>query len=404
MAITELELDDLEQAPPIVQVPETPEISADQTHEHDSLPHKLAALAITGLLFVGVGLNPQRTEDYVQLAKANIEHTVSGEPNPRSFDYLQRYEVDNGLFTDNIQGNYAQVWGHSQALSALNLISEIPGSDGKARQDFLHSLSASNHYWGTSEESSQPGYNSSINESNFGEKERFVDDNLWMGLIHIREYEKSGNPMQLERAKQIFDMAMQQWDTARGGIYWQVQWRGVEVKIRAMVSNAPAVQLGAKLYELTGNRDYLPQIEEIYTWMQKHKDKDLGIYNDHTREDDTVDNNKYSYVQGVAIGATLSMSQVLPEKYSIEEAVDQANITLDSFDQGLIQRNHVFDSICIQNLLDLSKAYGNPAFTQRVLSFLHTTAENLPPYSEAEDLLDMSGMMQIAALEQTYHS
>ncbi|MEO5628117.1 MAG: glycoside hydrolase family 76 protein [Candidatus Saccharimonadales bacterium] len=358
-------------------------------------PLKIAALGMSALLTVGF-INNERLTNYAWLAKANLEHVVGEAPDPSSFDYLDQYKVGNGLFTNDLTGDYTKIWPHSQALSALHILSLIPGHSSEYEAEFQLSLKASDSYWAEATDTTRAGYNASLNSTNFGSPERYVDDNLWMGLIHMQEFKANRDQAQLERAEQIFDLALRQWDEQNGGIFWQVQWPDAADHTRAMVSNAPAVQLGADLYRQTGNKDYLPKIEEIFNWMLQHKDEPAGVFNDHIRDDETYDLSKYTYVQGVAIGAMTEMSQIMPDKYSLQDAVDLANITLDQLSHGALLGNPEFDAILYRNLLEITGPYNHPGFTKRVLKSLQTTVDNLP--KSPKELLEFVGTIQLRAM------
>lgn len=358
-------------------------------------PRKVAALGVAGLIAAGLG-NTERVTDYAYLAQANIEHSFGEAPDPTSFEYLEEYAVGNGLFMDQPTGDYTKIWPHSQALSAFYTISLIPGNEVEYGGKFRFSLQAADSYWEEGTEAALPGYNASVNRTNFGDPERYVDDNLWMGLIHLQAFEATNDVAQLERAGQIFDLAIQEWDTQSGGIFWQVQWPGVENNIRAMVSNAPAVQLATALYRHTGNERYKTKAEEIFVWMLQHKDETVGVFNDHIRSDETYDFSKYTYVQGVAAGAMAEMSQIMPDKYSIEDAVDLAYITLGQMKYGGIMSNPAFDAILFRNLFKISSIYDNPTFTKTVLDDLQTTVDDLP--SHPSELLELGGIIQLRAM------
>ncbi len=371
------------------------EVAAVEANTKRRWPLKVAALGMSGLLATGM-FNAERLAAYGQLAQANIEHVLGEAPDPTSFEYLEEYEVGNGLFMNETTGDYAQVWAHSQALSALHIVSLTPGHEAEYGAKFRSSLGATDSYWDDGAGTNQPGYNASINSTNFGKPERYVDDNLWMGLIHIQAYNADGDPNQLKRAEQIFDLAYQEWDKQQGGIFWQVQWLDAKNHSRAMVSNAPAVQLGAALYQHTGNPAYLPKIEEIFSWMLERKDQAVGVFHDNMRADQTYDTSKYTYVQGVAAGAMADMSQLMPDKYSLQTAVDFSNLALDRLNQGALLHNPAFDAIFFRNLLKIADLNQDPVFTKRVLSTLQGTVDKMPQYPS--ELLELDGMIQLRAM------
>lgn len=381
-----------------VEVPDLPlEAAEPQVGSKRRWPRKLAAVCMSGLITVGL-VNAERLTNYAQLAQANIEHMTGETPDPTSFEYLDEYAVSNGLFMDQPTGGYGTIWSHSQALSALYTVSLVPGNETEYGNKFRFSLEAADSYWGEGTETTLPGYSATVNSINFTSPEQYVDDNLWMGLIHLQEFETNNDPTQLEKAQQIFNLALEEWDSHSGGIFWQVQLPGVENNIRAMVSNAPAVQLGAALYRYTGDETYKTRAEEIFVWMLEHKDEAAGVFNDHIRSDGTYDFNKYTYVQGVAAGAMAEMSSLMPNKYPLQDAVNFANSALDQLSQNALMSNPAFDAILFRNLLKISASYNSPAFTERVMHELQATVDDLPQYPS--ELLDLGGMIQLRAMLQ----
>lgn len=377
-------------------------VAAEQSPRRKRLVQKCLAVLAVGSAVVVAG-NQERTSVYGHLAKVNIEHAVrdvnpfaEADTDPESFEYLEyQYGVDNGLFTDDEFGNYTHVWPHSQAVSAYRIASLTPGSE-QFYPKYKESLSAADYYWTNGGGNTLPGYDASIKASIFGETERFVDDNLWMGLILAKDYEEGGEAKWLHKAEQVFAIALEQWDEDRGGIYWQVQWPKVTNNTRALVSNAPAVQLGVKLYELTGDAVYLQKSEEIFDWLKDHKDDNEGLFYDHVRIDNTYEYTKWSYVQGSVAGAMASLALVHPEKYSLDEAVEFANTSMDSLEQGKLLGEPAFDAIYFKNLLWIASLQNDEHFTQRVQELLAKTVEELP--DKPSDVLSAAGAMQLRAL------
>lgn len=354
------------------------------------------SLAATGVA------HPEHTEDYARLAQANIQHLVSDalsdtQPDIKSLDYLDQFEVSNGLFMDGRVGNYAPVWPYSQALSAFYITSLIPGHEKEYSEKFRTGLEAANKYWGLGPDGSRYGYNATTNTAPFDDKERFVDDNLWMGLIHMQAFRASNNPQDLDRAKQIFDIALYQWDEHKGGIYWQVQWPGAQNHSRALVSNAPTVQLAVALYQQTGEERYWSAAQEIFEWMKVLQDTRHGFFHDHINDDESYGTNKYTYGQAVAASAMAAMNEVDPNKYPLQDAIDLASTSLDHLESEGLLGNPAFDAIFFRVVFGIAANYDSPEFSAKVSQTLDNIVSELP--SRPTKLLDAAGAEQLIAMQ-----
>ena len=123
-----------------------------------------------------------------------------------SFNTLNRdFGVSNDLLLSSDHGwRYASVWPYSRALDANYAVTLLPNIGDKYKDDYQKRLAAVGRYWNTDPEGSPPGYDPGLKDLNVGEHlQRYIDDNLWVGIIMGRDYEQSGNKTNLESAKRI---------------------------------------------------------------------------------------------------------------------------------------------------------------------------------------------------------
>lgn len=381
------------------------------TNRPNLLRRNTSRIAITLLALSSVAASNSETVGlYGDLAGKNVVafardiNPFEDEPDPTTFDAIEyRFSVGDGLYTSDDYGNYTSIWPHSQVVSAYQLVRLLDDGADQYEDKYYKALSATNYYWNGGSGERLPGYDAHIPAPLSRKKERFVDDNLWLGLILVQEYKKTGNTEALQKAEQIFALAMDQWDHDRGGIYWQVQW-DADDNTRAIVSAAPGVMIGADLFQITKDQDYLDQSKQIFAWITQLEDTNERLYNDHMRIDGSYEPSKWSYVQGVVAGAMAALSQVDPENYSLSDAVAFADHTLIAYQEGRLMKQPEFDAIYFQNLVWIAGLYNQPEFTNRVQSALAYAVDSLP--ERQDDLLSSAGAQKLYILaqlpEQTY--
>jgi len=331
-----------------------------------------------------------------EIAKSDLYTTVSelwqmhpGSNEINSERFLARFRLDNGLFKNSDLGWYTSIWPSSVALEALYTTSLLKGNNNYY-VDFEKSLKAlSENYWSNSI-ANQSGYDQGLKVFHSHSDPPLVDDNLWMGLINLGVYNKTHNTNDLTRAKKIFDLATSQWDKKNGGVYWMVQLESADNHIRAAVSNASVISLGVGLYLDTHKIHYLQESEKIFDWINSVLlDPSIGLYNDHITSSGYVDPVRYTYVQGIMIGAMVSLNQVDPKQYPLSNAIQLADNAMSYFKKNRTYGNPAFDAIWSQNLLRLASYYNNSSFTKRAKQSVDLALKASP--KSPRGLLDASG-------------
>ena len=148
----------------------------------------------------------------------------------------------------------------------------------------------------------------------------YYDDMEWMNLACIRAYENfPRSNVWLSEAKQLFDWIWQGWnydDGSEGGI----RWNSGSGTGKNSCSNAPAMIGAAKLYQLTGEEEYLDKAVMIFDWMLTHSRFDDGFIKDAPGNNDR--GWTFTYNQGTWIGGLLELYRITQEQKYYDIAVD----------------------------------------------------------------------------------
>ena len=311
------------------------------------------------------------------------------------------FGLGNHVFKSDDLGLYASVWPSFHALDALYLTSLLPGG-GQCYRDFQQSLAAiDSTYWDGYLPGFPPGYDQGPRALHLDSDLPRVDDSLWMGLTLMRAYARTSNPALLERAEGVFALARRNWDSRGGGVYWEEHAPGASDTGRVVASNAPAVILGVQLYVRTHNLMYLRWSERIFAWLHERLfDPRTGLYNDHVGSSSThpatVDPTKYTYNQGVMVGAIVALSEVDPARYPLGQAAELAGKAMAYFRKHHSYGQPGFDVIWAENVLGLASRYGNAAFTSQALRSVELAIRMAP--RNPVDLLDVSSELALGEL------
>lgn len=165
----------------------------------------------------------------------------------------------------------------------------------------------------------------------------FYDDMEWMQLACLRAYETYSNSTRwFDEAKQLMDWIWEGWnedDGSEGGIRWN---HGDDGRGKNSCSNGPALIGMARLYQMTGDEQYLTKAHMICDWMMTHSRFDDGF----VKDSPTNDNRgwTFSYNQGTWVGGLLEMYKITgDEKYR--------SIAVDLMDKCLFSRWYSPDGI-----------------------------------------------------------
>lgn len=306
---------------------------------------------------------------------------------------------------------YSYLWPLSQVAAATIDLTNIPAVGSNYTADVQSRSQALEHYWNPSSTTGLPGYASYARPPYGNGGDLFYDDNAWVGLSKVQWYTVSKDASALERAKQIFDLAVSGWDTdpshpAPGGVFWtQAPWS----HDRNTVSNMPNAELGLRLYQITGNTYYLNWAKKMYDWTNTNLLAPNGLYWDHIDLAGNIEKTQWSYNQGVPVGVNVLFYQITKDPVYLQRAQALANASLNYYVNGgrLYTQPPYFNAIYFKNLLLLQSVDHNQTYQQAMQNYADTVwqsfrdpATGLFHFSKADQTysLEQSSMTEIYAV------
>lgn len=221
--------------------------------------------------------------------------------------------------------DYAYLWPFSATFSAVNSLLEHTGEsvyEELMRERVFPGLNA--YYDKNRLPAAYASYITSAPES-----DRFYDDNIWIGIDFVDFYSMKKDPDALQQARDIWSfLESGRDDKLGGGIYWCEQRK----KSKNACSNAPASVLALKLYQATGEAEFLNRGKALYEWTYTHlRDTADQLYFDNLSVEGKLDKRKYAYNSGQMIQAGVLLYQLTGEERYLAESRGTADAALDYF-------------------------------------------------------------------------
>ena len=200
----------------------------------------------------------------------------------------------------------------------------------------------------------------------------YFDDNAWVGLDLVHDYQLTADPAVLVAAQRQFDFAISGWDAnpsdaCPGGVFWE----DIAGSQRNVAANGANAELGLELYRLTGDVTDLAWGAEMYQWVVTCLGTPTGLYLDHVNADGTINTTLWSYNQGVMIGAGTLLGQITGDAAYLAQAQRTAAAAVASFGTGaaLARQGPAFDAIYFRNLLYLGTVAPDPAYRAQLQAY-----------------------------------
>lgn len=151
----------------------------------------------------------------------------------------------------------------------------------------------------------------------------FYDDESWMALALLRAFDLTGKQAYLARAESLFTDIMTTADDAsccgavKGGLWWDRPHTQ-----KATASNAGAVVTAVRLFQRTNKPEYLAFAKRVWKfWDDNMVDKTSHRVFDHVKAPGgEVVNYKFTYNEGIMIGASLALYDATKEHSYVDEA------------------------------------------------------------------------------------
>jgi len=153
----------------------------------------------------------------------------------------------------------------------------------------------------------------------------FYDDMEWMTLACLRAFEATGDARYKTTAELLWADIKGGWDdTFGGGIYWTKDRQNKNTP-----ANAPASIIASRMYQLNRNGEDLDWAKKIYQWQKTNLvDPVTGLVWDGLDATGTNKAWKFTYNQGVFIGAAVELYKLTGESVYINDALKTANNSL----------------------------------------------------------------------------
>ncbi|UPK71226.1 glycoside hydrolase family 76 protein [Chitinophaga filiformis] len=165
----------------------------------------------------------------------------------------------------------------------------------------------------------------------------FYDDMEWMALACLRAYEATSDDRYKTTAELLWNDIKGGWDdTWGGGIYWNKDRQNKNTP-----ANAPASIIASRMYQLNRNGEDLAWAKKIYQWQKDNLvDPVTGLVWDGLDGSGTNKSWKFTYNQGVFIGAAVELYKITGEQTYIADAMKTANNSLaGEFSSGNIMKD-----------------------------------------------------------------
>jgi predicted alpha-1,6-mannanase (GH76 family) len=168
-------------------------------------------------------------------------------------------------------------------------------------------------------------YDGLLERNGGGWPNQFYDDMEWMAIAWLRVYQATGEDRYREVALVLWRDIQTGWNDHMGG---GIAWRKPQLDYKNTPANAPAVILAARLYRAFGNKADLAWAVKIYDWLTGNLvDPATGFVWDGINRlgDGAIDKHwKFTYCQGVYIGAGLELYRVTRERIYLRSALRTA--------------------------------------------------------------------------------
>jgi hypothetical protein len=288
--------------------------------------------------------------------------------------YLPQYRLYKP--SDSTQ-QFGYLWDFVNPWTATNYMAAIPGIGGRYRSDLQARNQGVLDYYDAHETSPSgqpqpPAFASGVLRPVNSDQPTYYDDNAWVGLNYLQEYQLTHQRSDLTRAEGIFRFVVNGWDTRTtvacpGGVFWE----DVANSSRNTVSNAPNAEVGLEIYQATHDPYFLTWATRMYAWVRRCLLSSNGLYYDNLNDAGNVSTSLWSYNQGTMIGAGTLLYQVTGNRAYLQQAEQTAAASVNYYGSGrnLYQQPDVFNAIFFRNLFVLAKVDHDPSYARLAASY-----------------------------------
>ena len=250
----------------------------------------------------------------------------------------------------------AAVWPLGQVLVAhadLELVGRADGDEGRALADLVRRYAGGDL---------GRGYGPFP-----GDRERYFDDNAWLGLWAVQRHLQTGDPAALAEAEQV-GAFVAGGQAADGG----VRWVDRADSPRNTCATAPFAALALHLVRITGDDRWRPPADAALDFLDRVLRTPEGLYLDHVDPSGRIDPAVWSYNQGTPVGALVQRHRLTGDRAALAAAVETAEAALAHFaaDDRLWAQPPAFNAIFLRNLVQLDAVHPLPAVWTTLTDYL----------------------------------
>jgi Glycosyl hydrolase family 76 len=291
--------------------------------------------------------------------------------------YLPKYRLYQK--SDPLQ-KFGYLWDFVNAWAATDYMAAIPGIGDRYHSDMQARDQGVLDYYDTQETSpagqpQPPAFASGVLRPVDSDQPTYYDDNAWVGLNFLQEYDLTHQQPDLARAEGVFHFVVSGWDTRTtvacpGGVFWE----DVANSSRNTISNAPNAEVGLQIYQATHDPYYLTWATRMYDWVRGCLMNSNGMYYDNLDDNGSASTALWSYNQGTMIGAGTLLYQITGDRTYLQQAEQTAAASVSYYSSGgnLYQQPDVFNAIFFRNLFALAKIDHDPSYARLAASYADT--------------------------------
>lgn len=308
------------------------------------------------------------------------------------------YDVASGYYKDIADPRdkkpYSYLWPLCGLLQADNEMEKVAGN----KNLFDKTFSIIRDYYSVTPPA--PGYDSYIVKFKGGD--RFYDDNQWIGIALMDAYFRTGKPLYLDKAGEIYRFMMTGHDTASGG---GLYWKEGDHSTKNTCSNGPGILLSLQLYQATKDSAFLKTALSLYQWVNRVLRAPSGLYYDNIRlRDHGISKATYSYNTGTMLEANVYLYELTRQKDYLTEAIAIADSsTVFFYGNNGFRDGYWFNAVMLRAYQRLFKEVRDPKYLlafKRCLDYSladNKNGEGLMGEQRPVNLVNQAGMLEILA-------
>lgn len=191
-----------------------------------------------------------------------------------------------------------------------------------------------------------------------GDRERYFDDNAWIGLWALQRHAQTGDPAMLAEAGRVAAFVASG-QTPDGG----VRWVDRPDSPRSTCATAPFAALALRLVRATGDQRWQAPAEAALAFLATELRTSDGLYRDNVDVAGRIDPALWSYNQGTPVGALVQLHLVTGAAEPLDQAIATAEAALAHYgtDDRLWSQPPAFNAIFFRNLVQLDAVVEQPA-------------------------------------------